>query len=312
MASEKILELARKLLSSGYYKDGGKIHIKKSHEGRFTAKANAAGKGVQEYARQVLAHKENYPASTVKQANFARNAAKWHGDGGILLRRLAEGGPIWDPSEVLYAPGKAPIQRTVQSVANTQALPINDHYDFAIKDIKRRLMVQENEGKKGWNPIRKRWYPHKSAEGGAKTIAYGIKMIPGAPWANLAIKQGYLTEEQALDALDQMSRSYYDDAAKVYNSKFGKGSWDMLNGKERSFLTDYQYNVKNGGLKKFPKLMEAMHNGDIDGIKRESSRTYTDDNGIKRPLEKRNKAMLEDADSIKVFYPHDYYFKISK
>jgi hypothetical protein len=49
------------------------IHIKKSHEGLFTKKANAAGQGVQEYARHVLANKDKYPSSTVKQANFARN-----------------------------------------------------------------------------------------------------------------------------------------------------------------------------------------------------------------------------------------------
>lgn len=53
------------------------IHIKKSHEGRFTTKAQAAGKSVQEYAREVMANPNADPA-TRKQANFARNAAKWH------------------------------------------------------------------------------------------------------------------------------------------------------------------------------------------------------------------------------------------
>ena len=51
------------------------IYIKPSHKGLFTAKAKAAGKGVQQYAAQVLAApKGRYPASTRKQANFARNA----------------------------------------------------------------------------------------------------------------------------------------------------------------------------------------------------------------------------------------------
>lgn len=66
------------------YKSGGKIpkgesgiHIKKSHEGLFTKKAKSKGKGVQEYASQVLANKENYSPSTVKQANFARNSTKF-------------------------------------------------------------------------------------------------------------------------------------------------------------------------------------------------------------------------------------------
>lgn len=53
------------------------IHIKKSHEGEFTAKAKRAGVSVQQYAARVLAHPKQYPTSTVKQANFARNATKF-------------------------------------------------------------------------------------------------------------------------------------------------------------------------------------------------------------------------------------------
>jgi hypothetical protein len=53
------------------------IEIKPSHEGLFTAKAKAAGMSVSAYAAKVLANPKNYPASTVKQANFARNAGKW-------------------------------------------------------------------------------------------------------------------------------------------------------------------------------------------------------------------------------------------
>jgi hypothetical protein len=54
-----------------------KIHIKPSKRGVFTAKAKRAGMGVQAYARKVLANKSRYSSSTVKQANFARNAKKW-------------------------------------------------------------------------------------------------------------------------------------------------------------------------------------------------------------------------------------------
>lgn len=53
------------------------INIKKSHRGRFTAKAKRAGMSVKAYAHMVMANKENFSASTVKQANFALNASKW-------------------------------------------------------------------------------------------------------------------------------------------------------------------------------------------------------------------------------------------
>lgn len=63
---------------------GGKIHIKPSKRGTFTAAAKKHGKSVQSFASQVLANKEDYSPAMVKKANFARNAAKWHSFGGNL------------------------------------------------------------------------------------------------------------------------------------------------------------------------------------------------------------------------------------
>ena len=68
------------------FASGGKIHIAPSKKGTFTAAAKKHGKSVQAFASQVLAHKENYSPAMVKKANFARNAAKWHGDGGLIER----------------------------------------------------------------------------------------------------------------------------------------------------------------------------------------------------------------------------------
>jgi hypothetical protein len=53
------------------YSTGGSIHIKKSHEGRFTAYKKRTGKTTEEALHSSNPH--------VRQmANFARNAAKWH------------------------------------------------------------------------------------------------------------------------------------------------------------------------------------------------------------------------------------------
>lgn len=74
-------------------KDGGKIHIKPSKRGTFTAAAKRHGKSVQAFASQVLANKENYSPAMVKKANFARNASKWkHSLGGFLY---GEGGNLY-------------------------------------------------------------------------------------------------------------------------------------------------------------------------------------------------------------------------
>ena len=65
------------------FKEGG-IMIKKENRGKFTKSANRANMGVQEYARHILANKEDYSPTLIKRANFARNAAKWNAFGGDL------------------------------------------------------------------------------------------------------------------------------------------------------------------------------------------------------------------------------------
>lgn len=66
------------------YGNGGKIHINPKNKGKFTKAAKKAGMGVQEYANHILANKDDYSSTLIKRANFARNAAKWHDDGGDL------------------------------------------------------------------------------------------------------------------------------------------------------------------------------------------------------------------------------------
>ncbi len=45
-------------------------------EGSFTRIANRMGMSTGAAARKIMAHKSNYPASTVEKANFAKNVAK--------------------------------------------------------------------------------------------------------------------------------------------------------------------------------------------------------------------------------------------
>lgn len=65
---------------------GGSIHINPANRGKFTAAANRAGMGVQEYASHVLSNPNASPTLR-KRANFARNAAKFHhAMGGKLIK----------------------------------------------------------------------------------------------------------------------------------------------------------------------------------------------------------------------------------
>ena len=74
-AIQKIMQAIQEAQSQEM-KNGG-IYINPANKGKFTESANRAGMGVQEFARHVLANKEDYSATQVKRANFARNAADW-------------------------------------------------------------------------------------------------------------------------------------------------------------------------------------------------------------------------------------------
>ena len=63
--------------------EGGGIHIKKANRGKFTEAAKRHHMSVQEFAKHVLAS-DKYSATMRKRANFARNAAKWHAEGGQI------------------------------------------------------------------------------------------------------------------------------------------------------------------------------------------------------------------------------------
>lgn len=97
---------------STYAADGGKIYIKPSKRGTFTAAAKSRGMGVQEFASKVLANKEDYSTAMVKKANFARNAAKWHDEGGPLFTN----GGIWSNGLTFINNGDTHEQNPLEGV----------------------------------------------------------------------------------------------------------------------------------------------------------------------------------------------------
>jgi hypothetical protein len=88
-AIQKIMQAIQEAQSPQMKKGG--ININPANKGKFTASANRAGMGVQEFASKVLANKEDYSSTQVKRANFARNAAKWKKQmGGMTEGQMLE------------------------------------------------------------------------------------------------------------------------------------------------------------------------------------------------------------------------------
>jgi hypothetical protein len=200
-------------------------------------------------------------------------------------------GPLYDPEGLLGLGGNFKGEGEPSAA---------DKRRLALKDMARRIMKVENRkglGGRGWDPLLQRWYPHESHEGGARTIAYGIKLSNGGPWADTALRQGYLTDEQAVQAVEDEAPRYYDNARRTFDKRYGEGAWDGLGFRQQSILADYEYGVR-GGLASFPKLMQAAYEGDIDAMLRESPRY----DAKKRPLG-RNKVLAEDIESLRPSVP---------
>ena len=123
------------------FADGGGIHIKPSHKGLFTEKANRAGMGVQAYASHVLANKEDYPSSTVKQANFAKNAAGWKHDVGGSLEAAFLDNFSSDPLGAVMQYNRGLEAMAAQREAEEAAVAQQAAYD----DMKKRMLAAETE-----------------------------------------------------------------------------------------------------------------------------------------------------------------------
>jgi len=87
------------------YENGGSINIKPENRGKFSASAQNAGMGVQQFASHVLANKDDYSTLQVQRANFARNfGGNHHAANGATVTNYGFGEDI---------PNLTPIQRAI-------------------------------------------------------------------------------------------------------------------------------------------------------------------------------------------------------
>jgi hypothetical protein len=90
-AIQKIMQAIQQLQEESPEMKKGGIYINPANKGKFTASANRAGMGVQEFASKVLANKEDYSSTQVKRATFAKNSASWKKQmGGMTEGQMLE------------------------------------------------------------------------------------------------------------------------------------------------------------------------------------------------------------------------------
>lgn len=166
------------------------------------------------------------------------------------------------------------------------------------------LWANENPNNVGYR--NGKYYPHKSPEGGKMTIGPGFKLGSG---------QHKITEKQAKrgitkSRLDQEARrvakGYFKDVDDAINSGQTTNPADTVSPQIKAGLADILH--QTGSLKKWPKLINAVREGDLEKIQNEAIVTWRDNNGIlhedKRRNELRNKKNWHYAEGGEVNNPY--------
>lgn len=158
-----------------------------------------------------------------------------------------------------------------------------------LKEVENGAMVGFRQGA---------WFPHKSAEGGTRTIAYGHKLSQAEDTGNFIelpdgtvvdLNSRGLTPDEAEQLLQNDIRRHRRVAETQWNASQST-EFSSLNPLHQDILTEIAFNIGtlNSG-KKFgwPSLAKGILNNDTDVIKQEISRSFTDAQGRRRQLTSR-------------------------
>jgi len=143
------------------------------------------------------------------------------------------------------------------------------------------------------------WFPHKSAEGGTRTVGYGHKLSKEEEKGNyIVLPNGKvidfdnrgLNDEEINTLLDADIQKHKSVAATQWNN-FQKTPFSSLSPIYQATLTEIAFNI--GTLKNekgkwgWPSLAKGILNDDLETVKAEIMRSFTDKKGNRQPLTNR-------------------------
>ena len=141
----------------------------------------------------------------------------------------------------------------------------------------------ENGGKAGWDEDQGLWFPHPSPEGGNDTIGYGHKLLDD----EVALADAGLEDARILEMLFQDLEKAERVADSIVCSYYG-GEYEELSDNSKCMLIDFAFNIGGGGMKKFPKFVQAVLIDDIETMRQQYKRFYSASDGTKKELKQRN------------------------
>lgn len=170
------------------------------------------------------------------------------------------------------------------------------------------LKKEENGIRAGWNKGTKRWFPHRSVEGGTDTIAYGHKLSLGEFSSGMieinGIKYGIgkdglgLTEQQATALLMSDLTKAYEIAKREWDHFYGQPPFSVLRPKYQLVLTALAFNIgtlksKKTGLWGWKNLANQILANNEQGVRAFMVTSYLTPKGNRVRLSGRAKALAD-------------------
>ena len=165
------------------------------------------------------------------------------------------------------------------------------------------MKKMENAGKTGRDKSGS-WFPHKSAEGGTRTIGYGHKLsIDEDERGYVVVGDKNIPHGKLTDA--HIETLLVDDMNKhkaIARNQFNKHGHDYysMSRREQDLFGALAFNIgtledKDGNFG-WPGLLKAVNDKDYEGIKKESLTSFTREDGTKGYLINRRDDLLKALD----------------
>lgn len=187
-------------------------------------------------------------------------------------------------AQAMGLPGYAPMWNEYMRTLPKDDPDINEFVD--------QLWEYENPDNIGYNSAKKKYYPHKSPEGGKMTIGPGFKLGSGSH--NITEREAKRGVTKA--RLNQEARRSGNNYFKVVDKALNKGQTanpaDTVSKQMKYGLADILH--QTGSLDNWPKLLNAVRNGDLENIKKESIVTWKDSSGKVHEDVRRNNLRNEN------------------
>ena len=201
---------------------GGRIHIKPSKRGTFTAAAKRHGKSVQAFASQVLANKEDYSPAMVKKANFAKNASKWHHAFG---GNLSTNGADWDNGVIMIGNGGTHEENPMEGVqmgVDPQGIPnLVEEGEVVFNDyvFSNRLMA---DGRLLESVNLPKSYDSHSFAAIAEKLSKESEERPNDPISQRGLVDSMMKLQQAQEIVRQKKQASQEGKKYAYGGKKGR------------------------------------------------------------------------------------------